>query len=142
MHQVRALVSCIQPGLVICFTLDNIHNIEILKREGPISGTPWVPVGLFLNFTLSKIHHHPAVDSRMLCKLPLLMPSMTFYPLSSPVPPPRLPGGIWKVESTTFCGHRREACCPPPQHHPRFLIRFSFPIPFIRSSSFSHVQKF
>ena len=23
-HQVRALVSCIQPGLVICFTLDNI----------------------------------------------------------------------------------------------------------------------
>ena len=24
-HQVRALVSCIQPGLVICFTLDNIH---------------------------------------------------------------------------------------------------------------------
>ena len=24
--QVRALVSCIQPGLVICFTLDNIHE--------------------------------------------------------------------------------------------------------------------
>ena len=24
-HQVRALVSCIQPGLVICFTLDSIH---------------------------------------------------------------------------------------------------------------------
>ena len=24
-HQVRALVSCIQPGLVICFILDNIH---------------------------------------------------------------------------------------------------------------------
>ena len=24
-HQVQALVSCIQPGLVICFTLDNIH---------------------------------------------------------------------------------------------------------------------
>ena len=23
-HQVRVLVSCIQPGLVICFTLDNI----------------------------------------------------------------------------------------------------------------------
>ena len=22
----RALVSCIQPGLVICFTLDNIHE--------------------------------------------------------------------------------------------------------------------
>ena len=24
-HQPRALVSCSQPGLVICFTLDNIH---------------------------------------------------------------------------------------------------------------------
>ena len=24
-HQPWALVSCIQPGLVICFTLDNIH---------------------------------------------------------------------------------------------------------------------
>ena len=24
-HQVWALVSCIQPGLVICFTVDNIH---------------------------------------------------------------------------------------------------------------------
>ena len=25
-HQVRALVSCIQPGLVICFTLDSIKK--------------------------------------------------------------------------------------------------------------------
>ena len=24
-HQAQALVSCIQPGLVICFTLDNVH---------------------------------------------------------------------------------------------------------------------
>ena len=24
-HQVQALVSCIHPGLVICFTLDSIH---------------------------------------------------------------------------------------------------------------------
>ena len=26
-HQPQALVSCIQPGLVICFTIDNIHAI-------------------------------------------------------------------------------------------------------------------
>ena len=26
-HQVRALVSCIQPGLVICFTLDSLSNL-------------------------------------------------------------------------------------------------------------------
>ena len=26
-HQARALVSCIQPGLVICFTIENIHAV-------------------------------------------------------------------------------------------------------------------
>ena len=37
MHQVRALVSRIQPGLVICFTLDNTHismlSHNVLKEE-------------------------------------------------------------------------------------------------------------
>ena len=28
-HQARALVPCIQPGLVICFTLDNIHVLML-----------------------------------------------------------------------------------------------------------------
>ena len=28
-HQAWALVSCIQPGLVICFTLDNIHVLML-----------------------------------------------------------------------------------------------------------------
>ena len=26
-HQAQAFVSCIQPGLVICFTIDNIHAV-------------------------------------------------------------------------------------------------------------------
>ena len=26
-HQAQALVSCIPPGLVICFTIDNIHAV-------------------------------------------------------------------------------------------------------------------
>ena len=26
-HQARALVSCILPGLVICFTIDNVHAV-------------------------------------------------------------------------------------------------------------------
>ena len=30
-HQVRALVSCIQPGLVICFTIDNIHVLMLFS---------------------------------------------------------------------------------------------------------------
>ena len=33
-HQPRALVSCIQPGLVICFTLGNIY-ISMLFSDHP-----------------------------------------------------------------------------------------------------------
>ena len=36
-HQARALVSCIQPGLVICFTLDNIHVSMLFSRNIPPS---------------------------------------------------------------------------------------------------------
>ena len=32
-HQVRALVSCIQPGLVICFTLDNTCFDAVLLKH-------------------------------------------------------------------------------------------------------------
>ena len=39
-HQVRALVSCIQPGLVICFTLDSIHVSMLLSWNIPPSPSP------------------------------------------------------------------------------------------------------
>ena len=39
-HQVRALVSCIQPGLVICFTLDNIHVLMLFSWNIPPSPSP------------------------------------------------------------------------------------------------------
>ena len=32
-HQPQALVSCIQPGLVICFTLDNIQLLKLRKSS-------------------------------------------------------------------------------------------------------------
>ena len=32
-HQAQALVSCIQPGLVICFTLDNIRVSMLFSRN-------------------------------------------------------------------------------------------------------------
>ena len=35
-HQVRALVSCIQPGLVISFTVDNIHVSMLFSWTIPI----------------------------------------------------------------------------------------------------------
>ena len=41
-YQVRALVSCIQPGLVICFTLD-IHVSMLFSWNIPPSPSPMFP---------------------------------------------------------------------------------------------------
>ena len=45
--QVRTLVSCIQPGLVICFTLDNIHVSVLFYRNIPPSPSPTESKRLF-----------------------------------------------------------------------------------------------
>ena len=36
-HQPQALVSCIQPGLAICFTIDNIHVLMLFSQIIPPS---------------------------------------------------------------------------------------------------------
>ena len=46
-HQVRALVLCIQPGLVICFTLDNIHVSMLSSWNIPPSPSPTESKSLF-----------------------------------------------------------------------------------------------
>ena len=58
-HHVWALVSCIQPGLVICFTLDNIHVLMLFSWNIPPSPSPteskslfYTSVSLFLSCTL------------------------------------------------------------------------------------------
>ena len=46
-HQAWALVSCIQPGLVICFTLDNIHVSMLFSWNIPPSPSPTESKSLF-----------------------------------------------------------------------------------------------
>ena len=42
-HQPRALISRIQPGLVICFTLDNIHVLMLFSLNIPPRLLPQSP---------------------------------------------------------------------------------------------------
>ena len=53
-HQVRALVSCIQPGLMICFTLDNIHVSMLFSWNIPPSPSPTESKRLFYGIKLIK----------------------------------------------------------------------------------------
>ena len=46
-HQPRALVSCIQPGLAIYFAIDNIHGSMLFSQINPPSPSPAESKSLF-----------------------------------------------------------------------------------------------
>ena len=56
-HQPRALVSCIQPGLVICFTLDSILVSMLFSLNIPPSPSPTESKSLFCTFVSFSVLH-------------------------------------------------------------------------------------
>ena len=58
-HQARALVSCIQPGLVICFTLDNIHVSMLISQNIP----PSPPMFIKALFIIARTWKQPRCPS-------------------------------------------------------------------------------
>ena len=57
MHQPRALSSCIQPELVICFTLDSIPVSMLFSQNIPPSPSPTESKSLFCtSVSLSVLH--------------------------------------------------------------------------------------
>ena len=67
-HQARALASCIQPGLVICFTLDNIHVSMLFSRNkshhiGRPGFDPWV--GKILYEGKGYLHQYSGLENSM-----------------------------------------------------------------------------
>ena len=63
-HQPWALVSCIQPGLVICFTLDSIRVAMLFSQNFPPSPSPTESQSLFCTsvplflFCILGYHYH------------------------------------------------------------------------------------
>ena len=53
-HQVWALVSCIQLGLVICFTLDNIH-VSYITTGKTIALTRWTFVSKVMSLLFNML---------------------------------------------------------------------------------------
>ena len=51
-HQARALVSCSQPGLVICFTLNNIHVSMLFSKTSHTRLLPQGPKVCYIHLCL------------------------------------------------------------------------------------------
>ena len=79
-HQPWALVSCIQPGLVICFTLDSILVSMLFSQNIPPSPSPRVPKSLlYIYVSFSVLHIGLSLPS---FKIPYTCVSVLYWSLS------------------------------------------------------------
>ena len=79
-HQARALVSCIQPGLVICFTLDRILVSMLFSLNIPPSPCPRVQKSvLYICVSFSVLHIGLSLPS---FSIPYIYVSLLYWSLS------------------------------------------------------------
>ena len=62
-HQVRALVSCIPPGLVICVTLDNTHVSMLFSWNIPPSPSPTFKESVSTYFPTNSVGGFPSLHT-------------------------------------------------------------------------------
>ena len=103
-HQVRAFASCIQLGLVICFTLDNIRVSMLFSRNIPPSPSPTESRSLFFLLVMLTVAWLRGffLGLSMVKLLSFLFPY--FISLRQTLTPVHT-GGRRKEEYQRVCGH-------------------------------------
>ena len=80
-HQPWAHVSCIQPGLVICFTLDSMLVSKLFSQDIPPSPSPTESKSLFCNICVSFFVLHVGLSISSF-KIPYICISILYWSLS------------------------------------------------------------
>ena len=83
-HQARALVSCIPPGLVIRFTLDNIHVLMLFSWNIPPLPSPRVQKSvMYICVSFSVLHIGLSFFNRILVFIfsPAASYTLSIYPV-------------------------------------------------------------
>ena len=130
-HQVLALVSCIQPGLVICFTLDNIHVSMLFSWTSFLC---FLPASMQL-FLLQ--HMCSSITKPLLWLSPDWAPLTYFFLLSLQLQrwqcPPMV--GSLAASSCLVCQHSSSHVFPPPPPT-SFLL-----VPLLASLHLNHLGR-
>ena len=105
-HQAWALVSCIQPGLVICFTLDSILVSVLFFQNIPPSPSPTVQKSvLYICVSFSVLYIGLSLPS---FKIPYICVSILYWSLSFWLTSLCITSGFWLINKGASRGDSRQ----------------------------------